>query len=119
MHKEIESKEYLFKVGNGGFSLRKISPFINLSEKYDEYIQKNIVKTHDDFVPEDIFWSMLIPNVEEKLTVPNYEEALNFGFDRRPHLAYKYNEKKLPFGIHGIDKKNRIKFYKKICPDLK
>lgn len=117
-NQKVKDRTAFFKVGNGGFSLRKTKVFINLSKKYENYIAENVIRTPKDFIPEDVFWSLNIPNIEDTLHVPSYEEALKFGFDRRPHIAYKQNNNNLPFGAHGINRKNRINFFRTLIKDL-
>lgn len=107
-----------FKVGNGGFSLRRTQRFLELSNKYKEHIERKVIKGPDNFIPEDVFWSLKIPDKADALRVPDYKEALNFCFDRRPAIAYKLNNKQLPFGAHGINKKKCIDFYQKFIKDL-
>ncbi len=118
INQKIKDRTAYFRTGNGGFSLRKTKVFIHLSQKYENYIRENVIRTSDDFIPEDVFWSLNIPNIEDVLNVPSYEESLKFGFDRRPHIAYKHNNYNLPFGAHGINRKNRISFFRKLIKDL-
>jgi len=117
-NKGPKDSEAYFKVGNGGFSLRKTKVFIELCDKYKKHIADKINKAPDDFVAEDVFWSLRIPDKADRLNIPDYKEALAFGFDRRPHIAYKANNSELPFGVHGINRKNRIKFYGKFIENL-
>lgn len=118
-------------VGNGGFSLRKISDFIAVLSriKYLAYTDASyldniygkmgLVKfikrfmfsfTHAPFQPilnEDIFWGMLIPENFKFFTVPTPEEAIPFGFEVAPEYLYKLNGEKLPFGCHAWEKYNK------------
>lgn len=114
LNKKIKNRDHLFKVGNGGFSLRKVDKFIDICRNESDYIQNNIVRTPSDFIPEDIFWSLYAYNLDNSFLIPDYKTALEFGFDRRPHIAYKLNNNKLPFGVHGLNKKNKILFYQKL-----
>lgn len=82
--KREKGNEHYFKVGNGGLSLRKTKVFYELSLKYKEYIEREVIGTPEDFKSEDVFWSLEIPNKKDSLNIPSYKEALEFGFDRRP-----------------------------------
>lgn len=84
-------------VGNGGFSLRKISSFIqnlNLFKKQAECFKLN----------EDYFFSFFVTTYNPFFKIPDYHEALKFSFDENPHEAYLLNEKMLPMGCHGWPK---------------
>ena len=52
---------------------------------------------------EDVFWSS-IPEHDSSFLIPDYKEGLQFAFDRKPELALKLNNNKLPFGCHGFEK---------------
>jgi hypothetical protein len=52
---------------------------------------------------EDVFWSS-IPEQDPRFLIPDYKEGLRFAFDRKPDLAFKLNNNKLPFGCHGFEK---------------
>jgi len=113
----IKKKEdvRLFKVGNGGFSLRKVQSFYNISKKYKDLITSFRTERFDiNYHIEDVFWSFKAPELERDFKIPDYTEALSFAMDRRPALALKMNNGQMPFACHGINKPNVAKFWNPI-----
>lgn len=80
------------KVGNGGFSLRKVKPHLKWAV-WASFIFKFIPKN------EDIIWTLFVP-----FKKPNVLKALSFAFELEPEKAYNMNGKKLPFGCHAWEK---------------
>lgn len=87
------------RVGNGGFSLRKIKPFIDsLIHHNPKEIQK--FKDSNDSVAlynEDVFWSFFAKNIKK----PNYKKAIKFSIDNAVPIGVKLNNDEMPFGCHG------------------
>ncbi len=97
------------KVGNGGFSLRKVSSFLKSIEQNENkinYYLMNSKKFHE--FNEDVYWATQNPEFK----YPNLNEALLFAIDQYPDLCYKMNGQQLPFGCHGWSKPNKIDFWK-------
>ena len=98
------------KVGNGGFSLRKVKSFYQATLKQKEKIAYNIehgkVKLN-----EDVFWAVENPDFK----YPHHTEAVKFAFDRNPHICLKMNNNSLPFGCHAWP--SFIKFWKTLPID--
>lgn len=96
------------KVGNGGFSLRKVSSSIKSIEdnptKIAYYLQQSL-KYHE--FNEDVYWATQNPNFK----YPGLQEALLFAIDQYPDLCYELNGKKLPFGCHGWSKASKFEFW--------
>ena len=105
----ILRQDYFGKVGNGGFSLRRISSFI---EACDTYANRAEEFKHSKGIVfnEDWFWAL----VPKNFRYPSFDEALGFSFDSHPELCYKLAERKLPFACHGWYKKRNIKFWSPI-----
>lgn len=86
-------------MGNGGFSLRKIKPFIDsLIHHNPKEIQK--FKDSNDSVAlynEDVFWSFFAKNIKK----PNYKKAIKFSIDNAVPIGVKLNNDEMPFGCHG------------------
>ena len=96
------------QVGNGGFSLRKISKFIDVLEKVDKKILYNYNHSNEVKYNEDVFWSLEIEKDPKlKLNKPKIKEALMFSVDGNPHDLI-LDMKQLPFGCHGWNKSNQI-----------
>ena len=117
-HKRRRSKIF-FKVGNGGFSLRKIESFRYITKEFKHIINKDLKRDPKDYkLMEDVFWSFRAPQLHSSFKIPNYKKALQFSIDRKPQLALKSNKNRLPFGCHGINKPKVIDFWKKIIPKI-
>ena len=109
-----ERSKIFYKVGNGGFSLRKVNSHIAIAKKMKSVIEENLNRPKDDFnIMEDVFWSS-IPEKDPTFLIPNYKEALEFAFDRKPKLAFKLNNQNLPFGCHGFENTKVKDFWSKI-----
>lgn len=132
----------LWKVGNGGFSLRRISTFLNilskerpilrymdLYERYKSYplkvrywcIFKALLGWHntieyyvDEYVDqEDLFWTQYIPSLGFIMRIPSPQQALSFSFERSPAYLYQQNNQQLPFGCHAWIKYDYESFWRK------
>ena len=104
------------KVGNGGFSLRKVQSFyqstIKQQDKIAYYCEQSKVNKNFSFFNEDVFWALENPDFR----YPSYKKALQFSFDIRPELCMKLNKGAIPFGCHGWSKPLDTDFWKKIIP---
>ncbi len=130
-------------VGNGGFSLRRVSDFLrvlttprripnfiksraggkagflNLPRriKHERWFAYNV----EPFFPrsnEDFFWGILVPAVYPFFRVPRPEDAVGFAFEVAPRLLYELNGHKLPFGCHAWERCDR-EFWEEKLPFLK
>lgn len=115
--------------GNGGFSLRKVSSALKVLEKVEKNIKRQstnqriwklwfiiailLGKSHKiwlnapaDNYPfaEDGFWSLEAPKYLKGYKVPEFNEALKFGFEKFPRKCFALNKNKLPFGCHAWKK---------------
>ena len=112
--KKKARSEIFYKVGNGGFSLRKVSSHIANANKLKSVIEQNLKRSEDDFrIMEDVFWSS-VPKFDPSFLIPDYKEGLQFAFDRKPELALMLNNNKLPFGCHGFEKPKVKRFWSRI-----
>lgn len=93
------------KVGNGGFSLRKVNAFLQACEKYSHEIELCLKEKQ---FPEDVFWAI----TPSEFTYPDLYEAVQFAFDTKPRLCLKINQGKLPFGCHSWFKPAYADFWK-------
>jgi hypothetical protein len=84
-------------VGNGGFSLRKVSAFsfnLSLFSKSAAAFDKN----------EDFFFSYYINSFNPFFKVASFKDALSFAFDENPGDAFVINNNQLPMGCHAWPK---------------
>jgi len=104
-------KQFRDKVGNGGFSLRNVSKFlqiINENSKMLKFYNSNCYKHH--YFNEDAFWSIEVNRRTKKLNIPSYRVALNFSFENGLRKAYHLTNGNLPFGCHDWD--NHLDFWR-------
>lgn len=130
-------------VGNGGFSLRKVSDFLRVLNtprripnflksragasagllnlprrlKHERWFAYNV----EPFFPrsnEDFFWGILVPAVFPFFRVPRPEDAMGFAFDAAPRWLYELNRHELPFGCHAWERYDR-QFWEEKLPFLK
>lgn len=107
--KKPKNWRYLYKVGNGGFSLRKIASHLKITTNNRADI--DMFLTNSSRGAEDIFWSLYVPQIDEKFSIPDYKEAVGFSIDQRPKEALKLNKGKLPFACHGITRPKLTSFW--------
>ena len=139
--KSHESGAKLWKVGNGGFSLRKIDTHIKiLTRKLPVLGLKELIhrtksfpfakrvgsvishvlgwhNTMDYYVRtytdfEDFFWCEKIPSLCLNYKIPTSTEAVPFSFELSPAYLYNVNGNKLPFGCHAWQKYDYETFWK-------
>lgn len=103
----------LSTIGNGGFSLRKISSWIELCTENSELCEY-IWSLGDPEYGEDHIFIALTMYGKNKYKLPSFEEAANFAFDTDPYILYIVNGYKKPFGCHAFNKIEGKDFYTNI-----
>lgn len=91
---------FVYPVGNGGFSLRKVSKFYwgsILLFPVSTFLWKK--KWNEDF-----FWSTVAHRLIPGFKVPDVKKALEFAFEEHPSKCFELNGYKLPFGCHAWEK---------------
>jgi len=117
--KKEKRYNHLFKVGNGGFSLRKVNKHKKIVSKHSDLIDYYIQNRQKEYYHiEDVFFSMKAPQLDPDFAIPEWKIALKFCMDRKPKLALEFNQGKLPFAIHGFNKPKVQKFWKPIIEKL-
>ena len=116
--KSQKGKKWQPYVGNGGFSLRKISTFKEVTDPEGEFRKeynltdealKNI-KFEDKYFFNDIYDFY-------QFDIPSWQEALYFGLDMSVDIIYNYlHWNGQPMGIHSVDK--NIRWWKKVIPEF-
>jgi len=104
------SKQDLYdKVGNGGFSLRKVSSFLRVIERQKEEV--DFYANHERFhlFNEDVFWATR----PDGFRYPTALEAIQFSFDKYPAFCYRLNNRQLPFGCHAWYKRKMRGFWRR------
>lgn len=101
------------RVGNGGFSLRKVESFRRGCQLYAEEIA--YFKAQDnELYNEDLFWAL----VPKDFKTPSMVEGLHFAIDVQPAFCYTDIGSHLPMACHGFNKPDRIDFWRKFIPSL-
>ena len=95
------SLQFYNRVGNGGFSLRKVEKFYELCKTQKLLIDYYNQNEHN-FYNEDVFWSLEVNRKKKQLYIPHYRKALHFSIEQDPALAMRLNEGNLPFGAHAL-----------------
>lgn len=92
-------KNNVFKaVGNGGFSLRKVSSFLRALQQ-----EKNISRWK---LNEDFYWSFFAKSNDQPLVKPKAKESAFFAIETYPARTMKRQNNELPMGIHAWEKYN-------------
>lgn len=95
--------QYEYRVGNGGFSLRRVKKFHDLSISMRHKMESYLTRTEHEF-NEDIFWGIEVNRRRKILKIPNYKKALKFSIELAPVRSFKLNNNQVPFGCHAWDK---------------
>lgn len=103
--------------GNGGFSLRKVWPFINSLLSLEKKIIDGKIDEADAIFgkgQEDYILVNLFPKVMEEFTIAPAEDAMRFSFETLPERLYTLTGE-LPFGCHAFAKYNP-EFWRQFIP---
>lgn len=91
------------KVGNGGFSLRRVQKFYDLCLVMQPVID-HYLSAKGNLHNEDVFWSIEVNREKRILNIPDCSTALNFAFEVPPFKNHVLTENNLPFGCHDWDR---------------
>lgn len=105
----IRSKYFRYgKVGNGGFSLRKVHSHIKVIQEQSDTVRLySEIKNRKHLFNEDTFWAM----EPKHFKYPSTYEAMLFSYNKYPEVSYKLTNKATPFGCHGWTKRKYRKFW--------
>lgn len=118
--KEVNGKRvYTPVIGNGGFSMRKISTFIELTDPNGEFRQT--VQLTDEHIKhllwEDLFICVELPKYYDIRIAP-LKVGFSFAWDMSVDVIYNlWNIHTLPMCIHAWDK--NIRFWQLHIPEIK
>ena len=108
----VHSAHLFHKVGNGGFSLRRISKMKEIMEKNKEFIS-SLTGKHER--QEDVIISILLAE-KEHLKIPDWHLALYFSFEKAPEQCLEYTHDVFPFGCHNLNNRYWDAFWKYYIP---
>jgi hypothetical protein len=86
-----------YRIGKGGFSLRKTQSFLSVLDASDSAASKWKYN-------EDQFWSYYGKKHIKSFSIPSIDIARSFAFERNPRREFELNHSKLPFGCHAWEK---------------
>jgi len=93
--------KFIYRVGNGGLSLRKVKTFYYGSIYLFPVALFWKGKWHEDF-----FWTSVGKKLIPGFKIPDVPTALKFAFEEFPEKCYELNGNQLPFGCHAWEKYN-------------
>ncbi|MDR3715403.1 MAG: DUF5672 family protein [Puia sp.] len=100
-------------VGNGGFSLRKVSSFIKGVKRlhflrrlggFSRFLAGEAAYSilfSSVHMQEDIFWTRCMPLIRSSFSVAPVTDAVKFSFEVHPNVLFEMNNRDLPFGCHA------------------
>ena len=91
------------QVGNGGFSLRCVRKFHDLSILMKPLID-HYLSSEGNLYNEDVFWSLEVNRESRVLNIPNSETALKFAVEVPSIKIEHLKTEDLPFGCHDWDR---------------
>ena len=117
VHQLIGVRRHLYvtanRVGNGGFSLRRIAACYDSVVKQREMAQQYIERcTSNSLYNEDVFFSLGVKN----LHIPDVHTAIRFSIDTLPEQCLKHLNGQMPFGCHGWTRPYTLNVWKKYIP---
>jgi hypothetical protein len=85
----------LWRVGNGGFSLRRVDALLHVLQRPDV---ARFLETYQG--QEDVFWSFEAQKYDPSFRIPEPTEAVAFSIESNPRHCFALNGNALPFGCH-------------------
>ncbi len=111
----VQDKVYRYetrnRVGNGGFSLRKVETHHRLSLVMKDVIDHYLRNQGTHHFHEDIFWSVEPSKRGHPHRTPLVDEALAFSWDINPDRLFRMAGGHLPMAAHGWYKGRHLKFW--------
>jgi hypothetical protein len=111
----VQDKVYRYetrnRVGNGGFSLRKVETHHRLSLEMKDAIEHYLRHQGTHHFHEDIFWSVEPSKKGHPHLTPGVAEALAFSWDINPDRLFAMAGGRLPMAAHGWYKGRHLRFW--------
>ncbi|WP_462266782.1 DUF5672 family protein [Mucilaginibacter sp.] len=104
------------RVGNGGFSLRRVQKFYAVASARRTEIEQYLTYTDLPQYNEDSFWSIEVNRKKNYLNIPSYKKGVWFAIEISPERAYRLTGGQLPFGCHAWDK--HLSFWQPVFEQL-
>ncbi|MBQ8158700.1 MAG: hypothetical protein IJ081_06755 [Prevotella sp.] len=111
-HNHVHSAHLFHHVGNGGFSLRRISKMRDIMKKNKNLIE-SAKRKHES--QEDVMISIILGK-KEQLRIPSWQLALYFSFEKAPARCLELTNGVFPFGCHDTNNRYWNSFWKYYIP---
>ena len=108
----LHSAHLFHQVGNGGFSLRRISKMKEIMERNQDLIA-SVAGKHER--QEDVLISILLKK-KEHLNIPPWRKALYFSFEKAPAWCLELTHGAFPFGCHDTNARYWDSFWRYYIP---
>lgn len=102
----VHGAQYMYAVGNGGFSLRRVASMRATIAALPQLAQ-SYRRSGQLFANEDMFFSVAANRFRQRVKVPDFREAAGFAWELQPAVARALNGGQLPFGCHAWNKLHR------------
>lgn len=103
-----------WKVGNGGFSLRRVEAMLRVLYKHPAEIAEMAKDSSHTANFEDVVWSVRINELwPNSLRIPDYTTAAHFSIEGHPEMAMNLTGGQLPMGTHAFYRHRNRKFWSK------
>ena len=108
----VHSAHLFHRVGNGGFSLRRIPKMLEIMERNQDFIS-TLKGKHER--QEDVAISILLKE-KEQLKIPSWRLALYFSFEKAPAKCLELTHGVFPFGCHDTNQRYWDSFWHYYIP---
>lgn len=101
-----------WKVGNGGFSLRRVEAMLRVLDQHPDKMAEIAKNANHTASFEDVVWSVRVNELwPATLNIPDYATAARFAFEGHPEMAMRCTSGELPMGAHAFYRHRNRKFW--------
>lgn len=101
-----------WKVGNGGFSLRRVEAMLRVLDLHPDMMAEIAKNANHTACFEDVVWSVRVNELwPATLNIPDYATAARFAFEGHPEMAMRCTGGELPMGAHAFYRHRNRKFW--------
>lgn len=107
-----------WRVGNGGFSLRRVDAMLAVLECHAEEVARVAAQSHKVSCFEDVFWGVEVNRRwPGTLNVPDAKTAAHFAVESHPDMAMRLTGGELPMGAHAFQRHRNIVHWRQHLAD--
>lgn len=107
---KTDTRRLDFRVGNGGFSLRRVQCFHRITQSEGTMIEQYKSLNQSTLFNEDVFWGIEMKK-KYGLKIPGFRTAMRFAVEHEPDYCYRCNKQQLPFGCHAWRMERNYSFW--------